>query len=275
MSTAGMPRRATSTGPWTLAVLALLLVAAPLGLLLTGGPAGAAAQALPRAPEAEADGRSKKLPTCATVSVISGERGTCKVKKDGKVLIIKDPLVAVLKDGEVESSALGPNRFVKQWAKWARATNSGLLAVDDTMPENLYICVDAQDLQGLLSALRSGIDLEHLDLSGDISSTQLRITSMGYNSNNKKLTLKAAPSDREALAALDPAAGPCVLEFRTPCGEDGEDGGPRCPRCEGIICPGGVGFSPTCDECAFSGPLGEYLLEACVCCCSRSDCQFY
>jgi len=250
-----MPRRATSTGPWTLAVLALLLVAAPLGLLLTGGPAGAAAQALPRAPEAEADGRAKKLPTCATVSVISGERGTCKVKKDGKVLIIKDPLVADSKDGEEESSALGPIRFVKQFIK----TYSDPFVDDPSQLEVVYI---------------------EVKIGEDLSSSNpnaVRIVAAGggnfRSSNQKKLVLKAAPSDREALAALDPAAGPCVLEFRTPCGEDGESG--RCPDCEGIICPGGAPFSPECAECI----SGFVQLNGCVCCCSRatanSDCQYY
>ena len=44
--------------------------------------------------------------------------GTCKAKKDGNVLIVKDPVITVLKDGEEEpATPLSPNRFVKQFAK--------------------------------------------------------------------------------------------------------------------------------------------------------------
>ena len=70
------------------------------------------------------------------------------------------------------------------------------------------------------------------------------------------------PGDREALAALDPASAPCVMQFRTPCSvdgedsEDGEDG--DCTYADtvcavGSICPGGTLVSAACaDRSAFS-----------------------
>ena len=57
---------------------------------------------------AEAAGKAKELDACALVAVFAGGSpvfaGTCKVKKDGKVLVVKDPTVIVQKpvvDGEV------------------------------------------------------------------------------------------------------------------------------------------------------------------------------
>ena len=68
------------------------------------------------------------------------------------------------------------------------------------------------------------------------------------------------PGDREALATLDPAsAPPCVMQFRTPCSKDGENGedgdctyaDTKCTA--GVLCQGGTAaVSAACaDRTAF------------------------
>ena len=66
------------------------------------------------------------------------------------------------------------------------------------------------------------------------------------------------PGDREALAALDPASAPCVMQFRTPCSKDGEDGEDgdctyAVTKCTaGVLCQGGTAVSAACaDRTAF------------------------
>ena len=87
-----------------------------LGLLLVaGGPAGAAAQA-PAQALPPAAGKARKLAKCATATATSA---TCKVKKGGKYLVLKDPTVTVQPDGaeEEERGKLSPKRFAKQYAE--------------------------------------------------------------------------------------------------------------------------------------------------------------
>ena len=85
---------------------AALLLALLAGRRAALQPPGAAAQAppplepqeLPAAPEAAtaASGRAKRLPKCALVDVAGpfllpgGKKGSCAVKKDGKVFLVKD-----------------------------------------------------------------------------------------------------------------------------------------------------------------------------------------
>ena len=237
-----MPRRATATATsgrvqcGTLAVLLVLLQAAPpLGLLLAGGPAGAAAQALPpvgppaplaaaprEASAPEAVGKAKKLAECAIVRVLSGK--TCKVKKGGKTLLVKDPVVTVLKDGEEEPPELGPNRFAKQFAE-TYSPGAGPTA-DVTFAG-----------QPVVAAALDGLAFKK------------------PKSGTGKLKAKVAPSDRAALAALDPATDRCEVVFETPCGEVGEIyfciyGDKACAV--GANCPGGTLVSAECaDRSAF------------------------
>ena len=61
------------------------------------------------------------------------------------------------------------------------------------------------------------------------------------------------PGDRDALAALDPASATCVMQFRTPCSEDGDCTYADTVCAVGSICPGATLISAACaDRSAFS-----------------------
>ena len=143
-------------------------------------------------------GKAKKLAKCGTATVTSA---TCKVKNDGKDLILKNPAVTVRKDDEAPAE-LNPKQFAKQYAA-TYSPGAGPTA-------NVTFAGPA--------------DAAYLDL-GPWTWT-LDLDGVGHKklkSGKEKLKGKVDPSDRETLAALDPAAGPCVLEFRTPCEEPEPD----------------------------------------------------
>ena len=208
------PRRRVAAG--AVAALGLGL----LGLLLAGGPAGAAAQA-PAQALPPAAGKAKKLAKCATATATSA---TCKVKKGGKYLVLKDPTVTVQPDGAEEeepATPLSPNRFAKQFDK-TYSPGAGPTA-------NVTFAGEAA----------AAVALDGLDFKKSKAGTG-------------RLKGKVDPGDREALAALDPASAPCVLEFRTPCGEDFGCTYSNTACAAGSTCPGGTAVSAECaDRSAF------------------------
>ena len=250
-STATPRRRRVAVAP-VAAALALALVLGQglvlAGLLLAGGPGAAAeapvlapladppaplAAAAPRAPapspESEAGsaaaGKAKKLDACAIVAVYAGK--TCKVKKDGKVLVVKDPTVIVQKpvvDGE--DTFLSPNRFAKQYAARYPSSAAGPTA----------------------NVTFTGQPVVAAELDG--------VRFQKPASGNAKLKFKVAPRGRKgyqfALAAVDPATDQCEIQFLTPCESTAcTYADKKCAA--GAVCPGGTAVSAECADPAGKG----------------------
>ena len=222
---------------------AALLLALLAGRRAALQPPGAAAQAppplepqeLPAAPEAAtaASGRAKRLPKCALVDVAGpfllpgGKKGSCAVKKDGKVFLVKDASITVYPDGEEEAFELGAQAFSKQFARTYPGAGPGA---------------------GVEYTSDFGVD----PTPAAVEDVRFKKQKSGLT----KLRFKVAKADRAGLAALGPSSFDygCSVLFRTPCNPSPSEcsyGDTQCAA--GAVCPVGTAVSAECaDRSAFT-----------------------
>ena len=181
---------------------------------------------------AAASGKAKRLPKCALV-IASGpfllpgdKKGSCAVKKDGKVFLVKDASVTVYPDGG-QAFEMGAKAFSKQFAN----TFTG-------QP------VDA----GVEYTSDFGVD-----------PAPAAVEDVGFKKQKSGLTkmrFKVAKADRAGLAALGPTTFDygCSVLFRTPCNPSPSEcsyGDTQCAA--GAVCPVGTAVSAECaDRSAFA-----------------------
>ena len=147
----------------------------------------------------------------------------CKVKNDGKILLIKDATIIVNKEDE-SVSRLNANTFNKRYQK--TYPNSG--------PDTLVAFAGQ---------------------SGSTGPVVAEMINLDFNKENKetKLRFRVAADDRAGLDAFDPSSGECALEFFTPCGSP-PPSPPPSTSCsytdltcaEGAVCPAGTAVSAEC-----------------------------
>ena len=149
----------------------------------------------------------------------------CKVKNDGKILLIKDATIIVDKEGE-SVSRLNANTFYKRYSK--TYPNSG--------PDTTVAFAGQSGSTGPV-----GAEMINLD----------------FNKENKetKLRFRVAADDRAGLDSFDPSSGECAMEFFTPCGNP-PPSPPPSTSCsytdktcaEGAVCPAGTAVSAECTD---------------------------
>ena len=152
------------------------------------------------------------------------------MKKKGKILLVKDAVIVVDKEGEVPYG-INANTFFKRYS------NTYL----DSGPDAVVAFAGQE-----IAEIAELVDLE-------------------FNKQKKetKLRFRIAKDDRAGLDAFDPSSGACAVEFFTPCNSP-----PPTPlRCSysdtacavGSICPAGTVVSA---ECANRSAFGE---SPCAC----------
>ena len=110
------------------------------------------------------------------------------MKKKGKILLVKDAVIVVDKEGEVPYG-INANTFFKRYS------NTYL----DSGPDAV-VAFAGQEIAEIA-------ELVDLDFNKKKKGTKLRIN----------LTFRIAKADRAGLDAFDPSSGACAVEFVTPC----------------------------------------------------------